>query len=589
VKEQLPRKLSAILHADLVGYSRHTGEDEEGTYQRLRNCLSTADECVASYNGTICNYAGDAILADFSSAVSALNCAVHMQQKFDQCNLDIPESRDLEFRIGLNLGEVIVDGEEIFGDSVNIAARLQALAEPGGICISKKLWEEVNSRVDYQFADKGEISVKNIEKPINVFQVVMGGTKNNNLDRPVTSESSTPALKPSIAILPLTNMSGDSEQEYFSDGLTEDIITGLSRFRSVNVIARNSTFVYKGKAVMVRAVGQELGADYVVEGSVRRAGDRVRITVQLINARDDNHVWAQKYDRVLDDIFAVQDEVVAAIASALPNQIRHVEQARPERTKSDIRAYDLILHASAQGMDTLKDAARAINLLEQALEIDPGYAVAHSWLSSAYTMEWDHKLIPKPEAVVAKIMKHARRAVELDQTDGLAYTTLSDHCLFIMSDLTEARVHAERAVQLNPNESIIVAWRGYIHNCDGESKQAMELCARATRLDPLAVGWVKFLHGVVCFDSEQYDRAIDMFLATNSEEKWGHLAAAYALIGQTDRAREIAKRTRQMWIESSPQGLDERIQELFNAGGLYNHGNLDGSFERGMRIAGCLR
>jgi adenylate cyclase len=345
VKEQLPRKLTAILHADLAGYSRHTGEDEEGTYQRLRTCLSTADECVASYNGKICNYAGDAILADFSSAVSALKCAVHMQQKFDQCNLDIPESSELEFRIGLNLGEVIVDGEEIFGDSVNIAARLQALADPGGICISKKLWEEVNGRVDYQFADKGEVSVKNIDKPINVFQVIMGGAKNSDPQSPVKTDSPTPVLKPSIAILPLTNMSGNSEQEYFADGLTEDIITGLSRFRSINVIARNSSFSYKDKAVKIRDVGRELGADYVVEGSVRRAGDRVRITVQLINARDDNHVWAQKYDRVLDDIFAVQDEVVQSILSALPG---HVEAADLEKGKrkstAQMDAYDYLLN-----------------------------------------------------------------------------------------------------------------------------------------------------------------------------------------------------------------------------------------------------
>ena len=204
-------------------------------------------------------------------------------------------------------------------------------------------------------------------------------------------------------------------------------------------------------------------------------------------------------------------------------------------------------------------------------------------------MEWDHRFIPQPEAVGAKIMKHARRAVELDQTDGVAYMILSDHCLFIMEDLTEAKVHAERAMKLNPNASNIVIWRGYIHNCDGESKQAMELCERGTRLDPLAFGWFKFLHGVVCFDAGQYDRAIDMFLATNWEEKWLHLSAAYALTGQTERARETAERTRQIWSESSPQELDERIQESLTAGGLCSHGNFDGSLEKGARIAGFLR
>lgn len=394
---------------------------------------------------------------------------------------------------------------------------------------------------------------------------------------------------PSIVVLPFQNMSGDPEQDYFADGITEDIISELSRFRELFVIARNSSFLFKGQNIDVSEVASKVGVQYVVEGSVRKSANRVRITAQLVDGVTASHIWADRYDREMEDIFTVQDEVVAAIVSALPNQIRHVELTRPQRATADIRAYDLVLHASAQGLDTLKDAARAIALLEQALEIEPDYALAHSWLSLAYTMEWDHMLIPKPEAVVAKIMKHARCAVELDQTDGFAYLTLSDHCLFIMKDLTEARVHAKRAVQLNPNNSTTIAWRGYIHNCDGESKQAMELSARATRLDPLAFGWVWFLQGVVYFDAGHYDQAIDMFLASNWEEKWGHLAAAYALTGQTDRAREIAKRSRQMWTESSPQDLDERIQQVFIDGGWYNHGNLDGSFEKGLRIAGFLR
>jgi TolB-like protein/Tfp pilus assembly protein PilF len=429
----------------------------------------------------------------------------------------------------------------------------------------------------------GEQEVKHVSRPVSVFAI--NPTKQKTSDH---LTSPTPALpdKPSIVVLPFTNMSDDPEQEYFSDGITEDIISELSRFRELFVIAKNSSFVFKGQNIDVSEVASKLGVQYVIEGSIRKAANRVRVTAQLIDAATASQIWADRFDREMEDIFAVQDEVVAAIVSALPNQIRHVELARPQRTKADIKAYDLVLRAAANGLDTLNDAARAIALLEQALEIEPDYALAHSWLSLAYTMEWDHKLIPKPEAVEAKIMKHARCAVELDQTDGFAYLTLSDHCLFIMEDLAEARVHAKRAVQLNPNASTIVAWRGYIHNCDGESKQAMELCARATRLDPLAFAWVWFLQGVVYFDAGQYDQAIDMFLASNWEEKWGHLAAAYALTGQTDRAGEIAKRTRQMWIESSPQDLDERIQERFIDGGWYNHGNLDGSFEKGLRIAG---
>lgn len=512
MKEQLPRKLSAILHADLVGYSRHTGEDEEGTYQRLRNCLSTADECVASYNGTICNYAGDAILADFSSAVSALNCAVHMQQKFDQCNLDIPESRDLEFRIGLNLGEVIVDGEEIFGDSVNIAARLQALAEPGGICISKKLWEEVNSRVDYQFADKGEISVKNIDKPINVFQVVMGGTKNNNLDRPVKTASSTPALKPSIAILPLTNMSGDSEQEYFSDGLTEDIITGLSRFRSVNVIARNSTFVYKGKAVMVRAVGQELGADYVVEGSVRRAGDRVRITVQLINARDDNHVWAQKYDRVLDDIFAVQDEVVQSILSALPE---HVEAADLEKGKrkstAQMDAYDYFLKGrELHHKFNREDCQEGIRHLEKAVELDPDYAQAWAWLSCTIGQAWVRGYLPDAKSLWVRCVNASKRSLELDEEDSECHRLMSEIYLY-QNKHEQAHRHNERGLSLNPNNPRLIVQRGYLLVYTGRPDEGIEWVEKVIQLDPMHPENYYSHLAVAMHAAHRYEGAIEVF------------------------------------------------------------------------------
>jgi class 3 adenylate cyclase len=261
LEDRLPRKLAAILYADVAGYSRLTGEDEVGTHRRLRSCLSVADECVKEFDGRVCHYAGDALLVDFPSAVSALECAMYMHQKFEQCNEGLPEAGKMAFRIGLNLGEVIVDGDEIYGDSVNIAARLQAIAEPGGICVSRKIWEEVSGKVDYEFVDKGQVSVKNIKEPVNAYQVVM--TRPETPEDRSGSPSSPSAEKPSIAILPLTNMSGDPDQEYFADGLTEDIITGLSRFRSVNVIARNSTFTYKGKAVKIQDAGRELGARYM--------------------------------------------------------------------------------------------------------------------------------------------------------------------------------------------------------------------------------------------------------------------------------------------------------------------------------------
>jgi len=512
VKEQLPRKLTAILHADLVGYSRHTGEDEEGTYQRLRTCLSAADECVASYDGKICNYAGDAILADFSSAVSALKCAVHMQQKFDQCNLDIPESSELEFRIGLNLGEVIVDGEEIFGDSVNIAARLQALADPGGICISKKLWEEVNGRVDYQFADKGDISVKNIDKPINVFQVVLGGTKTNDLDRPVKSELPAPVLKPSIAILPLTNMSGDSEQEYFADGLTEDIITGLSRFHSVNVIARNSTFYYKDKAVKIRDVGQELGADYVVEGSVRRAGDRVRITVQLINARDDNHVWAQKYDRVLDDIFAVQDEVVQSILSALPG---HVEAADFEKGKlkstAQMDAYDYFLKGrELHHKFNKEDCQEGVRCLEKAVELDPDFAQAWAWLSCTIGQAWVRGYLPDANSLWVRCVNASKRSLELDEEDSECHRLMSEIYLY-QNKFEQAHRHNQRGLSLNPNNPRLIVQRGYLLVYAGRPEEGIEWIEKVIQLDPMHPENYYSHLAVAMHAAHRYEDAIEIF------------------------------------------------------------------------------
>jgi len=590
MEDRLPRKLAAILYADVAGYSRLTGEDEDATHRTLSEYLDLISASVDSHNGQVMHYAGDAVLAKFDAVVDSMSAAVSIQSELSSRNAGVSDEGKLQFRIGVNLGDVIEDRGDIYGDGVNVAARLESLAEPGGICFSDAVRSAVGNKLNLAFEDLGEQQVKNISEPVRAYKTV-----ENSADAPASAGStkSKPELpnKPSIAVLPFTNMSGEPEQDYFSDGITEDIISELSRFRELFVIARNSSFTFKEQSINVSEVANKLGVQYVVEGSVRKAANRVRVTAQLIDGATFNQIWADRFDRELEDIFTVQDEVVAAIVSALPNQILHVELARSQRKTADIRAYDLVLQATAQGqgLDTVEGAAKAISLLEKALDIEPDYAYAHSWLANAYAMEWDHRLIPKSEAVAAKIMKHARRAVELDQSNDSAYQVLSDHCLFVMEDLTEARVHAERAFKLNPNASTIVAWRGYIHNCDGESKQAMELCARATYLDPLAFGWVKFLHGVVYFDTGQYDRAIDMFLATNWEEKWPHLAAAYALTGQEERAREIAKRSRQKWIEASPLDLDERIQQVFGDGGWYSHGNLDGSLEKGLRIAGYLR
>jgi adenylate cyclase len=583
--DRLPRKLAAILYADVAGYSRLTGEDEDTTHRTLSDYLDLISTSIESHGGQVMHYAGDAVLAKFDAVVDTVSTAVAIQDELNARNEGVPDQRKVQFRIGVNLGDVIEDRGDIYGDGVNIAARLESLADPGGVCLSGAVRSAIGKKLGLDYEDLGEQEVKNISEPVRVYRIVMTGKK-----LPVTVESVKSVFelppKPSIAVLPFTNMSGDPEQEYFSDGITEDIISELSRFRELFVIARNSSFTFKGQSVDVSEVASKLGVQYVVEGSVRKAANRVRVTAQLIDGINASHIWADRYDRVLEDIFTVQDEVVAAIVSAIPNQIRHVELARPQRGPTDIRAYDLVLHADPSTFRTREAIERGITLLERALEIEPDYAVAHAWLSAAYAMDSDRQLDSRSEATAAKIMKHARRAVELDQTDGTAYSYLSDACLFVLSDLAEARVHAERAVSLNPNATVPMAWMGYIHNCYGESEHAMELCARAIRLDPLASGFVKFLLGIVYFDAGKYDHAMNMFLASDWDERWPHLAAVYALTGQTDRAQEIAKRTRQEWGEDSSENFDERIEEIFTNGEWYTHGNHDGSFIEGLRVAG---
>jgi TolB-like protein len=429
--------------------------------------------------------------------------------------------------------------------------------------------------------------MKNIIQPVTVYRWVETTGESGSGIADIDAAAPLPA-EPSIAVLPFDNMSGDPEQEYFSDGITEDIITELSRFRQLFVIARNSSFTFKGQRVDVSEVASKLGVQYVVEGSVRKVGDRVRVTAQLIDAATGSHIWADRFDRMLDDIFAVQDEVVAAIVSTLPSQISKADLARQQRRPSDVRAYDLTLQAW-NNMETMEGVQTAVALLEQALVIEPDYATAHSSLAAAYMLEVDYQAVLVTSTTAEKIMKHARRAVELDASDDRLFQLLSDCCLFVERDLVEARIHAEQAMSLNPNSTNTVAWMGYIYNCNGETELAKEYCERALRLDPLAPGWVKFLQGVVYFDAGEFDLAIGMFLASGWDEKWPHLAAAYALSGQLERARKIAMRQRESWKKINPENLDERIQVFLDVGGgWYTHGNQDGSFAKGVRLAGLI-
>src|SRR5207302_1018335 len=374
------RRLAAILAADMVGYSRLMEADETGTLARLKtHRLELIDPAIEKNKGRIIKTTGDGMLVEFQSVADAVECAAEIQRRMARRNADVSPARWIEFRIGINLGDVIVDDGDIFGDGVNVAARLQELAASGGICVSAAVRDQVGDRLDVAFEDLGEQNVKNIVRPIRVFRVLCD---NESQPRPNAAEAtSIAAIKPSLVVLPFVNMSGDPEQEFFADGLTEDIITELSRFRDLLVISRNSAFVHKGKAVKVRDIAREFGVHYVVEGSVRKVAERVRVTVQLIDAETDRHIWAERYDRKIEDIFAIQDEVTCAIVATLPGRIEAARHDRAKRKPTEnMAAYEYVLAGKIlHHRSSPDDNVEAQRLLDRAIALDPKYAHAHAW------------------------------------------------------------------------------------------------------------------------------------------------------------------------------------------------------------------
>src|SRR5215813_8552348 len=384
------RRLAAILAADVAGYSRLMGSDEEGTLAALKaHRRELIDPLIAQHQGRIVKTTGDGLLIEFASIVDAVRCAVVMQQGLESRNAGADESRCIRFRVGINVGDVIVEGDDIFGDGVNVAARIEALAEPGEICVSATVREHVAEKLPIGFADLGEHSVKNIARPVHVYRI-----EKRTERKSAGARDPQPALlalpdRPSIAVLPFTNMSGDTEQDYLADGMVEDIITGLARIKWLFVIARNSSFAYKGRSVDVKQAGRELGVRYVLEGSVRKASSRVRVTGQLIEAESGRHVWADRYDRTLDDVFAIQDELTMSVVAAIEPSLRQAEIERVKRKRPDsLDAYDLVLRAIPHVYPAMPDeAAKALPLLERAINMEPNYALAHGFAA------WSHEIL----------------------------------------------------------------------------------------------------------------------------------------------------------------------------------------------------
>ena len=481
----MERRLAAVLAADVAGYSRLMGLDEEGTLAQLKAVRKTlVDPTIAAHRGRIVKTTGDGMLVEFASAVDAVRCAIEIQHGMAGQSADgLPDTR-IEFRIGIHVGDIIFDDNDIFGDGVNIAARLEGIAEPGGVCISDDTYRQVRDRVDTAFDDKGEIALKNIARPVRVF--ALAGAKQPATKVIEPAPQLTLPDKPSIAVLPFQNMSGDPAQEYFADGMVEEIITALSRNKELFVIARNSSFTFKGRAVDIKQVARDLGVRYVLEGSVRKSANRIRITGQLIDAATGAHLWADRYDGALEDVFELQDQVAASVAAAIAPSVTQAEMERAKRKPtSSLDAYDYHLRAQAAHWQFTKEATyQAIGLYEQAIALDPQFAPAYARLASTLATRTLWGWSTDPAADLAQATAYAKSALRLDRHDANVLA-LSGHALIAAKEVELADSLLEEALRLDPNQMLGWLYGGYAKMVLGDHRTAIHYYQRALRQSPL--------------------------------------------------------------------------------------------------------
>ncbi|MBK5565319.1 adenylate/guanylate cyclase domain-containing protein [Ensifer sp. 2YAB10] len=581
--ESIMRRLAAILAADVVGYSRLMERDEKNTYRQLMaRWKEVLEPLVATHRGRVFKTTGDGVLVEFSSAVNAVECAAALQRAMTAANRDVPAEQAIVLRVGVNMGDIMVADSDLYGDGVNVAARIEALARPGGVAISDGVHEYVQGRIDLDFIDSGHHEVKNIERPVHIWS----WSPDEYADVPVRVVPEAPPQipsRPSIAVLPFDNMSGDPEQGYFADGITEDIITDLSKVSGLFVIARNSSFAYKGKSPDIRQVSRDLGVRYVLEGSVRRAANRIRINAQMIDGTTGGHLWAERYDRGIEDIFEVQDEVTRTIVTALKVKLTAGEEERREsRNKVDPQAYDMLVR-SRQAILRFEAAssADARNMLQRAIAIDPGLAAAYASLSiialTDYINRWNGGTVDN----VARALELAQKAVDIDDNEPHGYHALS-LALCWQRSFDEAERAAQRVIELDPNSASGHTALGTIRDFQGQFEAALPFYTRAHRLDPQFDLSLHFL-GRTLLNLGRFDEAEIAFkrrltLAPRSDMTRFYLACLYGRTGRHEDARRY-------WHEVFEVNPDFSIEHLKRAMPYRDPGVL-GRLADGLRDAG---
>jgi adenylate cyclase len=588
-EDRVERRLAAIIAADVAGYSRLMGEDEEGTLRALKSHRKEmVDPKIIEHRGRIVKTTGDGMLVEFVSVIDAVRCAVDVQRSMLERNAEVSPEKRIRFRIGINIGDIISDGGDIFGDGVNVATRLEGLAEPGGICVSRTVHDQVRDKLSFSFEEMGEQSVKNIARPIGVHRMVISELAAPRSGVIPAHSNIKTGDRPSIAVLPFTNMSGDPEQEYFADGIVEEIITALSHFRWLSVIARNSSFTYKGKNVDVKQVGRELCARYVLEGSVRKSGDRVRITGQMIDAFTGTHLWADRFDGALQDIFDLQDRVTAKVIGEIAPRLEQVEIERAKRKQTEnLDAYDYYLRALSSLHEwTSESNVEALRLFYHAIKLDPSFASAYGLAAMCSTWRKVNGWITDPTQEFAEAERLGRRAVELGPDDAVALSGGGYALVFVAHDLNDGPAFIERALALNPNLAWALFSGGWTKAFLGDPEGAITQLTHAMQLSPLdphgfrARGGMAFAH----FLAGRYEEAITWaeaalrqrptYLASVRE-----LAAANALAGRLSDAQKAMARLRQLdparrvstvkdWVPLRRPDDLKRLQEGLRQAGL---------------------